>query len=94
MTGVVAAVCRSPTHSLTKPLADGIRLLAGLGVDGDVHQGATVKHLSRILKFGNAPNLRQVHLMHAELFDFQDLRPDSADHLFDRRSRRDQGATA
>src|SRR5437762_2436171 len=69
MTGIVAAVCRSPTHSLTKPLADGIRLLTGLGVDGDVHQGATVKHLSRILKFGNAPNLRQVHLMHAELFD-------------------------
>src|SRR5205085_4894312 len=69
MSGVVTAVCRSPTHSLTKPAADSIRLLAGLGVDGDVHQGATVKHLSRILKFGNAPNLRQVHLMHAELFD-------------------------
>src|SRR5712692_93912 len=69
MTGVVAAVCRSPTHSLTKPIADKIRLLAGLGVDGDVHQGATVRHLSRILKFGNAPNLRQVHLIHAELFD-------------------------
>jgi len=69
MTGVVAAVCRSPTHSLTKPITDRIRLLAGLGVDGDVHQGASVKHLSRILKFGNAPNLRQIHLIHAELFD-------------------------
>src|SRR5437870_7128360 len=69
MTGVVAGVCRSPTHSLTKPMADKIRLLAGLGVDGDAHMGATVKHLSRILKFGNAPNLRQVHLIHAELFD-------------------------
>lgn len=69
MTGVVAAVCRSPTHSMTKPIADSIRLLAGLGVEGDAHQGATVKHLSRILRFGNAPNLRQVHLMHAELFD-------------------------
>ena len=69
MSGMVSAVCRSPTHSLTKPIADSIRLIAGLGVEGDVHQGATVKHLSRILKFGNAPNLRQVHLMHAELFD-------------------------
>src|SRR5260370_25365393 len=69
MTGVVAAVCRSPTHSLTKPMADRIRLLAGLGVEGDAHQGATVKHLSRVFRFGNSPNLRQVHLMHAELFD-------------------------
>src|SRR5258708_34021320 len=69
MSGVVTAVSRSPTHSLTKPMADSIRLLAGLGVEGDAHQGATVKHLSRIFKFGNAPNLRQIHLMHAELFD-------------------------
>jgi len=69
MNGVVAAVCRSPTHSLTKPMSDSIRLLAGLGVEGDAHAGATVKHLSRIFKFGNAPNLRQVHLMHSELFD-------------------------
>ena len=69
MSGVVAAVCRSPTHSLTKPISDSIRLLAGLGVEGDAHSGATVKHLSRIFKFGNVPNLRQIHLMHAELFD-------------------------
>ena len=69
MNGVVAAVCRSPTHSLTKPMSDSIRLLAGLGVEGDAHMGATVRHLSRILKFGNAPNLRQVHLIHAELFE-------------------------
>jgi MOSC domain-containing protein YiiM len=69
MTGVVTAVSRSPTHSLTKPNADRIRLLAGLGVEGDAHAGATVKHLSRILKFGNAPNRRQVHLIQAELFD-------------------------
>jgi len=69
MSGVVAAVCQSPTHSLTKPMADKIRLIAGIGVEGDAHAGATVKHLSRLLKFGNSPNLRQVHLMHAELFD-------------------------
>jgi MOSC domain-containing protein YiiM len=69
MNGVVAAVCRSPTHSMTKPIADSIRLVTGFGIEGDAHAGATVKHLSRLLRFGNAPNLRQVHLIHAELFD-------------------------
>ena len=69
MAGIVTAVSRSPTHSLTKPNADTIRLVAGLGVDGDAHQGATVKHRSRIARFGDTPNLRQVHLIHAELFD-------------------------
>ena len=69
MNGVVRAVCRSPTHSLTKPVADRIRLVAGLGVADDAHQGVTVKHRSRLAKFANTPNLRQVHLIHAELFD-------------------------
>jgi MOSC domain-containing protein YiiM len=69
MTGIVTAVSRSPMHSFTKPTADSIRLLAGLGVDGDAHQGVTVKHRSRIARFGDTPNLRQVHLIHAELFD-------------------------
>ncbi len=69
MSAIVAAVSRSPTHSLTKPNADSIRLLAGLGVDGDAHQGATVQHRSRLERFGGTPNLRQVHLIHAELCD-------------------------
>jgi MOSC domain-containing protein YiiM len=69
MAGIVAAVSRSPSHSFTKPNADSIRLVAGLGVDGDAHQGATVKHRSRLERFGHLPNLRQVHLIHAELFD-------------------------
>jgi len=69
MTGIVAAVSRSPTHTFTKPTADSIRLVAGLGVEGDAHQGVTVKHRSRIARFGDTPNLRQVHLIHAELFD-------------------------
>jgi MOSC domain-containing protein YiiM len=68
-TAIVTAVSRSPTHTLSKPSADSIRLVAGLGVDGDAHQGVTVKHRSRLLKFGHMPNLRQVHLIHAELFD-------------------------
>jgi len=69
MTGIVAAVSRSPTHTLTKPTAEKIRLVAGLGVEGDAHQGVTVQHRSRIERFGGTPNLRQVHLIHAELFD-------------------------
>jgi MOSC domain-containing protein YiiM len=69
MTGTVIAVSRSATHTFSKPIADNIRLLAGLGVEDDCHNGATVKHLSRLLRFGSSPNLRQVHLIHEELFD-------------------------
>jgi MOSC domain-containing protein YiiM len=69
MTGVVTAVNRSPTHSLIKKNETGIRLVAGLGVEDDAHQGATVKHRSRVARNPAAPNLRQVHLIHAELHD-------------------------
>jgi MOSC domain-containing protein YiiM len=69
MSGVVKAVSRSAKHTFSKPNEERITLLAGHGVEGDAHSGATVQHLSRILKFGNAPNLRQVHLIHHELFD-------------------------
>lgn len=69
MQGIVTAVSRSPTHSLAKWNQNSIMLIAGLGVDGDAHSGKTVKHLSRLLRFGNAPNLRQVHLIHAELHE-------------------------
>ncbi|MBV8739695.1 MAG: MOSC domain-containing protein [Alphaproteobacteria bacterium] len=69
MTGVVTAVSRSPKHSLIKSNETGIRLMAGLGVEGDAHQGVTVKHRSRVARDPTAPNLRQVHLIHAELHD-------------------------
>ena len=69
MAGIVTAVSCSGTHSFTKPNAGSIRLVAGLGVEGDAHQGATVKHRSRVARDPTVPNLRQVHLMHAELFD-------------------------
>ena len=69
MGGVVVAVCRSPTHTLSKPNRDGIRLLTGLGVEDDAHQGETVKHRSRVARDPSRPNLRQVHLIHAELHD-------------------------
>ena len=68
MNGIVTAVSRSPTHSFTKPIAEKIRLVAGLGVEGDAHQGATVQHRSRLERFAGTPNLRQVHLIHTELF--------------------------
>src|SRR4051812_49658189 len=69
MDGTVVAVAASPTHTMSKPLAGSIRLLEGLGVEGDAHQGVTVKHRSRVARDPNQPNLRQVHLMHAELHD-------------------------
>src|SRR5438445_10853136 len=69
MTGTVAAVSRSPKHTLSKPTRDAIRLVAGLGVEGDAHMGATVKHRSRVRWDPTRPNLRQVHLIHAELHD-------------------------
>lgn len=69
MLGVVTAVSRSPTHSLAKWNQNSIILVAGLGVDGDAHNGKTVKHRSRLLRFGNSPNLRQVHLIHSELHE-------------------------
>ncbi|MCL2552272.1 MAG: MOSC domain-containing protein [Actinomycetia bacterium] len=70
--GSVIAVSRDSAHRFSKPNQDSIRLLAGLGVEGDAHLGVTVQHLSRIAKDPTQPNLRQVHLIHAELFD--DLR--------------------
>src|SRR6202034_4158641 len=69
MSGIVIAVSRSPGHTLSKPNEGSIRLLAGLGVEGDAHMGVTVKHRSRVAKDPTVPNLRQVHLIHAELHD-------------------------
>ena len=69
MNGHVVAVCASPTHSFGKSPAERITLLEGLGVLGDAHCGATVKHRSRVAKDPSQPNLRQVHVVHAELFD-------------------------
>jgi MOSC domain-containing protein YiiM len=54
---------------MRKPNQLVIRLVAGLGVDGDAHSGKTVKHRSRVARNPHAPNLRQVHLIHAELLD-------------------------
>jgi MOSC domain-containing protein YiiM len=67
--GVVIAVSRSANHGPDKTNEQRIRLLAGLGVEGDVHAGSKVKHRSRVACDAEQPNLRQVHLIHAELHD-------------------------
>ncbi|MEV4295575.1 MOSC domain-containing protein [Microbispora rosea] len=69
MTSRVTAVSRSATHTFSKTPLESIRLLAGLGVEGDAHAGVTVKHRSRVARDPSRPNLRQVHLVHAELHD-------------------------
>jgi MOSC domain-containing protein YiiM len=69
VSGVVTAVCCGAAHTFSKPPRDSIRLLTGLGVEGDAHMGETVKHRSRVARDPSQPNLRQVHLIHAELFD-------------------------
>jgi MOSC domain-containing protein YiiM len=65
----VVAVHRSATHTFSKPSYQQIALLAGLGVEDDAHAGVTVKHRSRVRQDPTQPNLRQVHLLHAELLD-------------------------
>jgi MOSC domain-containing protein YiiM len=69
MRGIVTAVSRSLTHTFSKSNVGSIRLLAGLGVEDDAHLGRTVKHRSRVARDPTKPNLRQVHLIHAELHD-------------------------
>jgi MOSC domain-containing protein YiiM len=66
---VVVAVSRNEAYAFSKPVREQIILLAGVGVEGDAHAGATVKHRSRVRADPSQPNLRQVHLLHAELFD-------------------------
>lgn len=68
MNAHVTAVSSNGEYSFTKPNRDSITLLAGLGVEGDVHAGVTVKHRSRVAQDPTRPNLRQVHLIHEELF--------------------------
>jgi MOSC domain-containing protein YiiM len=69
MSGIVIAVARSGSHTMAKPIQDSIEIVAGLGVQGDAHQGTTVKHRSRVKRDPNQPNLRQVHLIHSELHE-------------------------
>ena len=67
--GRVTSVNSSAVHEFSKSPQPSVRLLEGLGVEGDAHCGATVKHRSRVRRNPDQPNLRQVHLLHTELFD-------------------------
>jgi MOSC domain-containing protein YiiM len=67
MSGLVEAVSQRSTHSFSKQPRMWIRLVAGLGVEGDAHLGTTVQHRSRVARDPTQPNLRQVHLLHWEL---------------------------
>lgn len=67
--GRVVSVQRSSAHTFHKHDAERLVLVAGLGVEGDAHCGSTVKHRSRVAVDPTQPNLRQVHLIHAELLD-------------------------
>ena len=65
----IVAVARSAAHTMTKGRCERITLLQGLGVEGDAHAGERVRHRSRVRRDPGAPNLRQVHLLQAELHD-------------------------
>jgi MOSC domain-containing protein YiiM len=65
----IIGLARDGQHRFSKAPCERITLLAGLGVEGDAHAGRLVQHLSRVARDPGAPNLRQVHLIHAELFE-------------------------
>ncbi|MEM7367789.1 MAG: MOSC domain-containing protein [Bacteroidota bacterium] len=67
--GTVVSVSLSDAHTLKKWTQQEIRLIEGMGVEGDAHMGKTVKHRSRVAKDPTQPNLRQVHLIHSELHE-------------------------
>ena len=70
MSKSVVAVSSSPEYTFSKPTRDSITLIAGIGVEGDAHSGAFVKHRYLVRKDPTQPNLRQVHLIDRELFDY------------------------
>ena len=69
MSATIIGLASDGQHRFSKTPARKLTLFAGLGAEGDAHAGRTVQHLSRVKQNPNQPNLRQIHLMHAELFD-------------------------
>lgn len=65
----IQALASDGAHRFSKQPAQSLTLLAGLGVEGDAHAGVTVKHRSRVARDPSQPNLRQLHLLHAEIFE-------------------------
>jgi MOSC domain-containing protein YiiM len=67
MTARVASVSADRRHRFSKAPLESVRLVEGLGVEGDAHFGANVQHRSHARYRPDEPNLRQVHLLQAEL---------------------------
>ncbi|WP_126174112.1 MOSC domain-containing protein [Altericroceibacterium xinjiangense] len=65
----IIALATDDAHRFSKPTRASVRLIAGIGIEGDVHAGVMVKHRARVKQDPDALNLRQVHLIHAELLD-------------------------
>lgn len=65
----VVALHRSSEHTFSKESCGEVTVVAGIGVDGDAHAGATVRHRSRVAADPTQPNLRQVHLIPSEILD-------------------------
>lgn len=69
MEPTILSLSRDAAHRFSKDAVASLTLIAGIGVEGDAHAGRLVQHLARVAKAPNTPNLRQVHLIHAELLD-------------------------
>ncbi len=67
--GRVVGVAKDGKHRFSKQATAEVTVIAGLGIEGDAHNGVKVKHRSRVAADPSQPNLRQVHLIHLELFD-------------------------
>lgn len=66
-TASIKSVNCSAAYTFTKAPMEFITLIEGIGVEGDIHSGKTIRHRSRVRKDPTLPNLRQVHLIHTEL---------------------------
>lgn len=65
----VVSLARSGDHAFSKQAVERVKVIQGIGVEGDAHAGEKVQHLSRVKANPDQPNLRQVHLIHAELLE-------------------------
>lgn len=72
--GRVVSVAYDGSHRFSKQRVPAIEVVTGLGVRGDAHEGVTVKHRSRVAVDPSQINLRQIHLIHAELFEELELK--------------------
>jgi len=65
----VMSVNQAARHDVRKTPVAALHLRSGLGADGDAHYGATVQHRYDRRRDPSRLNLRQVHLIGAELLE-------------------------